>query len=786
MKQLLEIVERFGVWMARRGLKRIDIGLAVLVTIFSLGLYSYIVLGGNSSSGFRFIQNIENRSLDARFNLRGTRPHDDNIVIVGLEENTLQKVGAFPIPRNAYAKMVEQLAKGGARIVAFDFNFPVPEKNSAVDALEKLQQQIKGAPPSVIEQIRAIEATSDNDKILGDSIKGAGNVVLGYLFLDPERAKSVDTKLQEDYFNTLWAHPFPWLQKAPGSKDFDFNRAWALNGGSVASGVYANLRILAEPSKSAGFFDDAPDSDGTNRRIPLLIRYADKDFFPSLALETARQAENIKEQSMVGYLAENGLERIEIGPHTLFPAHDGTALINYAGPYKTYKHYNMIDVIDGTVPPETFKDKIVMFGATAVAIGDIRTTPYQSDRVSYMGVEIHANAVDNILHSEERGRGFLSRGFREEMIDLLFILTFGLGLGIWFSKAKPLIATASAIAALAVFGLVVYWAFSSYGMWLSFVLPAGALVANYGVITSYRMVFEEREKRKVRKTFGMYVAPGVINLLETNPRKYLKPGGELRPLTMMFSDIRKFTTISEGLTPDELVSLLNEYFDEMIDILFKRWGTLDKFIGDAIMAFWGSPFPQEDHAIRACAASLEMGKRLEELNMKWEALGKKTLNTGIGLNTGEVNVGNLGSTKRIAWTVMGDPVNLASRLEGATKDYHCKILVGEGTYQLAKDHFVFREIDFLRVVGKQKPVQVFELLDFANQESKYTERLVLWSEGLAAYRRGQWPDAISAFSRLLKKYPDDGPGQVFLDRSQVKQGEGVSGPWDGIWVMTTK
>jgi adenylate cyclase len=254
----------------------------------------------------------------------------------------------------------------------------------------------------------------------------------------------------------------------------------------------------------------------------------------------------------------------------------------------------------------------------------------------------------------------------------------------------------------------------------------------------------------------------------------------------MFSDIRSFTTISEGLTPDELVGLLNDYLGEMTDIIFQRWGTLDKYIGDAVMAFWGSPFPQDDHATRACAAALDMGKRLEELNTKWVAAGGKPLATGIGLNTGEVNVGNMGSSKRFAWTVMGDHVNLASRLEGATKDYHVKVLVGEGTWDQSKDHYVYRELDYIRVKGKFKPVRIFELMDFAKNEAQYTERLVLWSEGLAAYRRGEWPDAISAFSRLREKYPDDGPGEIFLHRSEAKAQEGKSGAWDGVWVMTTK
>src|SRR5262245_56692000 len=243
--------------------QRVDFWLALVVTLVGLVLFSFVHLGSNTAAGFRFIENIELRSLDARFNLRGTRPHDENIVIVGLEENTLQKVGAFPIPRSAYAQMVDQLAKGGAKVIAFDANFPVPEKNSAVDALKKLEAQVSGAPPSVLDKIREIERTSNNDVIFAESIKRAGNVVLGHLFLDSERAKSVSGEGTREYLKVLSQYPFPQTQKVSHGRDFDMNQAWSSFGGRVAEGVYSNLGILADSAKSFGFFDDDPDADGT-------------------------------------------------------------------------------------------------------------------------------------------------------------------------------------------------------------------------------------------------------------------------------------------------------------------------------------------------------------------------------------------------------------------------------------------------------------------------------------------------------------------------------------------
>jgi adenylate cyclase len=606
------------VFLKRGSPKRLEVAIPIVVTLAALLVFLLTTISKNDSATSRFVEKLELQSLDARFHLRGERPHDDNIVIVGLDEQTLQQVGAFPIPRNTYAQMVDRLAQAGAQAIAFDANFPVPEKNSAVEVLNVLESRVPSSDPALRLQIKDMKRTADNDATLAKSLEQAHNVVLGHLFLDPIRATSVSTDKREDYFNILSARPFPQIQKVSKGGDFDLYRAWEGAHGQVARGVYANIRVLAEAAKSFGFFDDEADFDGTFRRATLIIRYADADFYPSLAIQSVREFDHIKDQDVIAFFAENGLERLQIGSHLLHVQRDGHALINYVGPYNSYRHYSMIDVVNGKVPAEAFRGKLVVFGATAVAIGDLRTIPFPD--TGYMGVEIHANIIDNILHSGERGRGFLSRGMNEELIDLAFILLFGGGLGYWFLHSKPSIATASAVAALIVFVALIYFAFSQFGMWLSFVIPAGTLFGNYAGITSFRMIFEEREKQRVRNTFKRYVSPGVISLIEQDPKRYFKSGGESKDLSIMFSDIRSFTSLSEGLTPDELVALLNEYLGEMTDLIFKHWGTLDKYIGDAIMAFWGSPFPTPDHAERACAGALELQCRLTELNRKWVCL----------------------------------------------------------------------------------------------------------------------------------------------------------------------
>jgi adenylate cyclase len=772
--------------------KWVERSLIGVVTLIGLTVYAWAITGGvHGQALFSLLNNIEQRTLDARFRFRGPRPHDSRIVIVGVDEKTLQKVGSFPIARNYYAKTIDILKAGGAKVIGFDIAFPTPEKNSAVEALKRLETEVTGtASPDVLQKIRDIEQTSDNDAILAQSIKNAGNVVLGHVFLDEERAKAIDAKASEAYYNVLWGDPFPQMLKVHESKDFDINRAWndpaQGHDGPVGYAIESNIRILAEAAQNFGFFNDLPDKDGTFRRGLTLYRYRNLEWFPSLAMEVVRVYENIKPQAEVAYMAPDGLERIELGPHHLKTEPDGDELINYAGPYKSYQQYSMGDVLDGTVPPQTFKDKIVLIGPTAIGIGDVRPTPFQSN--DYMGVEIHANFIDNLLHSDEPGRGFLSRGFAEEMIDIVFILIFGVAMGFVFARLKPLYSTFSVVIALALFGFIVYLAFAHLGMWLYAVIPSGTLILNYGAITSYRMVTEEREKRKIRKTFERYVSPGVIRLIEKDPKKYFKQGGESKDLSIMFSDIRSFTTLSEGMSADALVAFLNEYLTEMTDIAFHRWGTLDKYIGDALMAFWGSPFPQDDHAFRACAAALDMMARMQELNFRWEAEGKKTFEIGIGVNTGTVSVGNMGSRTRFQWTVMGDPVNLASRLEGQNKEYHSHIIIGENTYAEVRDQFVCRELDRIKVKGKTKPVKIYELMAWMKDAAQYQDLLSRWAEAQQAYYMQDWNRAALLFEDLISHHPEDGPSLTFLNRVYEKR-EHQPKPdpaWDGVFVATSK
>lgn len=764
------------------------VAIALAATVIGLLLFVYSGIGESREAGIAFLRDIEQRSLDLRFGLRGPRAADARIVIVDIDQKTIGQIGAFPLPRRNYSLLLQKLKEGAAAVVAFDETFPVPESSEALSMLQQLFQTLgAGADSKVRTQVEELRQQADVDAQFAEAISASGNVVLGHLLLMGDSGRATDPKLEDAYYNVIWAKTFPQvLATNSGKQSPSMAQSWVQAGGAVAEGIEVNLPEFAEAAASYGFFNIIPDPDGTLRRAEFVIRYKDADYFPSLALQTVRQYENIPDQQIAAYISPDGMERIQFGSHELRPQHDGTALINYVGPYASYPHYSMADVLNGKVPASTFRNKIVLVGAAAIGMGDTPITPFKQGGVTYMGMEVHANIIDNLLHSSEPHRTFLVRGFHEEMVDLAFIVVFGAGLGVWFGRCRPLTATITVVAVLVGFSAFLYLSFVHWGRWYSFVVPASTLVISYVSASSFRVIFEEREKRRIRKTFSQYLSPGVIALIEKDPEKYIRSGGEVQDLSVMFSDICGFTTISERLSPDDLVRLLNEYFDGMTQVLYRHEGTLDKYIGDAIMAFWGSPYPQKDHAYHACCCALEMMSRLAELNQQWIKRGNDPIEIGIGLNSGPANVGNMGSEQRLSWTAMGDNVNLASRLEGMTRLYRIPIVISDSTYHSVQGRFVTREIDKIRVKGKKHPVTIYELMGPTTEQSKFEPLLLAYNAALACYRTHDWLEAAGAFGPIMAKDPLDGPTQVLLQRCLEFMEDPPPEDWDGVYVMKSK
>jgi len=398
-------------------------------------------------------------------------------------------------------------------------------------------------------------------------------------------------------------------------------------------------------------------------------------------------------------------------------------------------------------------------------------------------VEVHANVIDNMLN-----HGFLVRGATQALWDFLLILFFGVPLGIWMALVQPRWMWFGA--GLFVPLVTLDYAAFLHGWWLNFTVPAMTLTGNVLLISLYRALFEEKEKRRVRSAFGQYLSPEVVRRLLVNPR-LVEP--KKTDITVMFSDIRGFTTISENLDAQELALFLNQYLSDMTGLIFGHQGTLDKYIGDAVMAFWGAPFEEPGHAVKACDTALDMMKRVREMQKQRELGGKPQLDIGIGLNTGVASVGNMGSILRYGYTALGDAVNLSSRLEGLNKDYGTHIIVNETTYDAAKTGgFVFRELDLMRVKGKLQPVTIYELIGRESElrvdgaADTLRLRLEQFARARDLYHSRRWQEAQQHFQQLLEKWPEDGPSRVYWKRCQEYLFDEPPSAWDGVFTMTHK
>ena len=777
--------------------------ISVLVTFLALSLYYFTFVGERSTPIFNFIQRLEFASLDTRFRYRpsGVTPVDPRIVIVDIDQHSQEVLGRWPFSRIHFARMLDVLREGGAKVAAFDVTFSKPDQSAApIRALwvEMEARRNRGEPidPAFSAEVQKLAASYDADKQFAAAIQRFGAVVLGNFFLHTEAdLRGIDDKTLDAYANQIAFYSFPSvrpLHPQTGKQDrVNLMEKFAPDN-LLPRGTEANLEVLtsslSEDASSTGFFNVYPDVDGVVRESNLLIPYGrskdfnDWDIYASLDVQAVRSYFRLPNEEVVLEFGPVGAYGILFGEATKIRTDDlGRVVINYHGPGYTYPHYSLADVIANKLSPPTFQGKIVLIGATATGIGDLRTTPYGG--LDYPGVEIHANVIDNILH-----QSFLVRGAKQTLADVLLILLLGLPLGIWMALVSPRWMWFGAFLFAPLVALD-YWAFL-HGWWLNFTVPAGTLAANVLLVSLYRSLFEEKEKRRVRSAFGQYLSPEVIRRLLVNPQ-LVEP--KKTEITVMFSDIRGFTTISEKLDAQELAVFLNQYLSDMTRLVFENNGTLDKYIGDAVMAFWGAPFEEPGHAAKACKSALKMMDRVRELQKEWEAEGKPHLDIGIGLNTGMASVGNMGSALRYGYTALGDTVNLSSRLEGLNKDYGTHIIVNESTYEEAKDSgFVFRELDLIRVKGKLQPVTIFELIGRTGEDSVYgtpeqvRARLELFQKARALYCQRQWQAAQDAFQKILDHWPDEGPSRAYWKRCQDYLFEEPPASWDGVFTMTHK
>ena len=704
------------------------------------------------------------------------------------------------------------LAKYQPKVISLDAIFSEPDQNinsslitdikTRYQTVAKQQQEllakcenpeVTGVPDNFTPFLDQLQAQSSTDAIMAEALSKTNNVVFGWFyFQSDEDAQQATYEENLKRLELIKRFEISVIKYRQGASAKDIERAMRRSDQKIR-GFQVNLPEFSDKLAGSGYFSVISDNDGIYREAYLISGWPPQkwqknpdDFtvFPALDLETLRVYLDATPMITVQPYPLS-VQEIKIGPYNIPVGENGAMLINYVGDYSKYEHYSFYDIYSdfaeqrktGFDPEKAFKGKIALVGATATAIFDQRTTPLGT----FPGISLHANIINNILHNSALYRPTWMWGF-----DLLAILVLGILISLIYPRLKPMYTTVLVILVVAGYLVVNYYVFDTLHISLTITYPVTSILVVFMGITLYHYTMEEKEKRFIRTTFSAYLSPAVMDDLMAHPEK-IKLGGDNKRLTIFFSDIAGFTTISEKLPTERLVHLLNQYLTEMSDIVLNNRGTVDKYIGDAVMAFFGAPVDYPDHAASACLAALDMHEKLKELNVRWKQEGFPPVNCRIGLNTGEVKVGNMGSLKRMDFTVIGDEVNLASRLEGANKAYGTAFMISESTYQDAKDSIEARELDLLAVVGKQKPVRVYQVLARKGKlDPKMAQLVKIFHQGLVAYRASKFADALELFKKCLEISPSDSPSQVYLQRCQTYIETPPAPDWDGVWRLTKK
>jgi len=725
-------------------------------------------------NGFFLLDKLEQKTIDWRFHLRGEADTGPNVVLAVVDEKSLAQEGAWVWPRSKLADLVTRLSDGGARVIAMDIAFLEPDNKVVLETIDEIAGQARSYAidhPQFDGYLETLKSRTDNDQLLATAIRNSkARVVLGYFFhLNPEEAAHMNRDEMPVHRENILDSRYTAIRSPADEPDMADRVQFP-----EAVAPQSNIKVISDAADYAGTFSQEPDDDGVIRRLPAIFKFEDSQYAP---LSIMAVSAFLDAPIIVG-LDYDTVVNYQIGELFVPTDEVGRIMINYRGGEKTFPHISVTDILHDNVPEGTFRDKIVLVGATAHGIYDTQVTPFEE---IYPGPEIHANVIDSILAED-----FLQQPDAAKVLDYLAIILGVVLLGIILSRTGPVVGGLSAAGFFFGYTWLCHYMFSQQGWILNVLYPLTAILLIYLGITAYEYFTESKEKRFVRSTFTKYLAPAVVKQLMDSPEKVALGGAE-REITAFFSDIQGFTSISEKLTATELVELLNVFLTEMADIILEYGGTVDKFEGDAIIAMFGAPIDMANHAEVAAKASIDMQKRLVALREVWKAEGKPELRMRIGLESGPAVVGNMGSLSRMDYTMMGNTVNTASRLEGVNKQYGMYSMIGETTYEAAGDSVACREIDLVNVVGKEEPVKVYQLLGYPGDvDDRLRETVDHYHEGLHAYRDRDWDRAIGAFNAALAVSSDDGPSKTMLTRCDEFKLDPPDADWDGTYTMKTK
>jgi adenylate cyclase len=766
---------------------------------------------------------IELKTFDLRFKWRDTKKPSPAVVTAVIDEKSLDAEGRWPWPRSKMATLINKLSDDGAKVIGFDFWFSDTDKNSNLGLLNNLDKEVKSLniqDKGLQDFIEKSKVDADNDLAFTNAIKQSkAKIVLAYVFYDSMSKlgyeigkEEIDNRVAR-IKNSVYSN-IRYVDKKTKAEQVAFS-------GITQYAPVVSLDIFSRGAAGSGFINEEPEDDGIMRYSPLVLKLGE-DLFTSFAVQCAWQY--LDNPNLVLRIAEfETIEGFNIGDSFIPTDENGRLLINYLGGPGTFPQYSITDIINDKVPRGTFKNKIVIVGSTATGAYDLRNTPFSA---IHPGMELHATIVDNILRND-----FISKPEWAKLYDLFAIIFLGALIGIIIPRSGPVIGFSTTAALIILYMIGSRWLFSHYGLWVNMVYPLLTMFLTYTSLTTYHYLIEERSKRFLHSTFSNYLSPELIqDVVATGTMPEL--GGEQRVMTAYFTDIQGFSVFSEKLTAPQLVELLNEYLSAMTDILTMEKGTLDKYEGDAIIAFFGAPMLIPDHPLRACRVAVEMQKALLDLREKWKneklppgAPGRNVkelppeewgpgdkwpkvvhhMMMRIGINSGEIVVGNMGSSMRKNYTMMGDSVNLAARLEAGAKQFGIYTCVSEyvldmeytnekGEKETAMDQVEARFIDNITVVGKSEPVKVYELCAMKGGLTDQEKRLFdYFDRGMRCYRNMQWDEAIKYFRESMKieRIPEapTTPSEVYIRRCMVYKKNPPCGPgekWDCVFRMTKK
>lgn len=697
-------------------------------------------------------QYFDNKLYDFYLEISHGKETSGAPIIVDLDEASLEEFGQWPWPRYRVALLLEKVRQAGVMSIGLDILFAEADRTSP----KILQKELKRDLFVDVQFVGLPEALLDNDEVFA-GILANGPYVLGYYFDYDSEPKPEDAEILKPLSLAII--------KAPGALEVE---KYLLN----APAAIKPLPRLIASANGAGFINTIQDDDGLLRRTPLLSMWNGK-VFPNLSLATLKMA--LGKVPMVLKVTKGGIESLKIA-NTVIPLDkSGNILLNYRGPGKTFPYYSAAKFLKDEIAPDSLKGKIAFVGTSAAGLMDLRSTPMD---LVYPGVEAHATVVDNILAGD-----FITRPDWAPGLELALVIAFGFLTTFMISLTKG----RSDVLWVLLLGVGIWYTglhfFKEQRIFVSPMVPLLTLMLIFAVLNLLKYLLTEKEKKFFHTAFSKYVSKAVINQLVDSPEK-LSIRGEDKEMTILFSDIRSFTSLSEKLSPLQISDLLHDYFTPMTKVVTTNLGTLDKFIGDAMMAFWNAPVDVENHQYLAIKSGMEMIDALKVLNEDFvERYGNKVA-FGIGLHAGRASVGNMGSDELFDYTVIGDSVNLASRLEGLSKFYGVELVISETLVDYCGADFVVQELDTVRVKGKEKPISIYTVHKKAAAETRADE-LQRYNKALQLYKDQKFTDAVTLFKELQAGsgwllYP------MYEERCETLSHNPPGEGWDAVFTHKTK